>query len=383
MNESGRALSFAWGIAFLGLVYSELNTPPTQNSFTAFLDALTIDGPAAGMGLLTGATVMHALRYAQDPVVAKQRIALVSAFLMLSGMILASIQVAIYPISFVLGAVALCALGFVYLTSLPLLILLTVTTLASSFVHTVFAIDAPVGGQYPIIAWLAYGMCGTLLYRSLDSKKISPQLLFILGIIIGFMGILTVIPNYLPDLFGIDPAVGKYYRDNPPTTAITFLSSTANSGGLLNVVGNFAAGGYTLAFGYLAQGISFLQPLRALGRMSYGIYPIYVILAAISMNGFPGISVELSTALDSSSTAAQHKTVDWPTFHSWVENSQSWDDLSEHEVRYYGPSSESIINESKKEDLQRNTFWFAYPLVIISSLIVSTLWVRRFHKDPL
>lgn len=76
----------------MGLVYSEHNTPPTQNSLTALLDALTIDGPAAGMGLLTGATVTHMLKNWEDPAVAHHRVLVFSGFLMISGMVLASIQ---------------------------------------------------------------------------------------------------------------------------------------------------------------------------------------------------------------------------------------------------------------------------------------------------
>ncbi|MEJ5998813.1 hypothetical protein [Corynebacterium sp. H130] len=379
MTVNSRALSLAWGLAFMGLVYSELNTPPTQNSLTALLDALTIDGPAAGMGLLTGATVTHMLKNWEDPAVARHRVLVFSGFLMISGMVLASIQSAIYPISFILGVVALCSLGFARLNSFTLTCLLAFTTFASAFVHTVFAIRPPVGGQYPALAWLAYGICGVLLFRVIDNKKVSVSLLFITGVIVGMVGMLTVLPNYLPDLFGVDPAVSKYYRENPPTTTIRYFSSIANSGGLLNVVGNFAAGTNLLTLGYLLQRFRFFEPVVASGRMSFSTYPFYIIIAAITMGGFSGFAEEINTAIDNpNTTVAHHKALDWQTFDSWVENSNSWADLSSHEIAYYGPDSESLINETKTKQIEPTSFLMAYPVAIIGNLVVSTLWMRFF-----
>lgn len=216
------------------------------------------------------------------------------------------------------------------MNSFALICLMAFTTFASAFVHTVFVIRPPVGGQYPALAWLAYGICGVLL--------------FITGVIVGMVGMLTVLPNYLPDLFGVDPAVSKYYREDPPTTTIRYFSSIANSGGLLNVVGNFAAGTNMLTLGYLLQRLRFIDPVVASGRMSFSTYPFYIIIAAITMGGFSGFTEEINTAIDNpNTTVAHHKALDWQTFDSWVENSNSWADLSSHEIAYYGPDSESFL----------------------------------------
>lgn len=383
VNESKRSLGLAWGIAFLSLIYAELNTPPTHNSFTNFLDAMTEDGPAACFGFLTGATVMYYAHHARDEeeaTRARHRIVTLAAFCLTSGMLLNSIQVAIVPITVTIGIVALLALPLSRLNNLALLLALLVSTLLSTLIHTVFILEFPAGGPYPILAWVAYGICGILIYRVLMGRRVYVYILFWTGVLVGMLGILTVLPNYLPELFGISYDMGTYYRANPQTTSIRFLSSTAHSGGLINVVGNFAAGTYLLSACFVLQRFRFLEPIVSAGRLTLSIYPFYVLISAIFMAGFPGFSAELNSALSSPSVSVNRKELDWETFSEWVDNSNSWDDLQIHSQQFYGSDGTSLIDKNKTENIERSSFQWSYPFSVLAVLIISTLWLRRFPE---
>lgn len=381
VEESKRALGLAWGVAFLGLIYAELNPPATQNALTSVIDAATEDGPAAAFGFLTGATVMHFYNNAgsdEEFDRSRTRILMLAAFSLVSGIVLSSIQVAIVPISATIGIVAMVMLLLARLNSLGLISLLCVLTALSAFVHSVFVMEFPVGGPYPILAWLAYGVSGILIYRAMFIRMVNPYLLFLCGVLVGLIGFLTVLPNYLPALFGISTDMGMYYRENPPTASIRYLSSVAHSGGLMNVVGNFAVGTYLMTASLILQRFRILDPVIATGRATFSTYPFYVLVSAIAMGGFPGFSSELSSAIESPSPTVHERSLDWETFSTWVDDSNSWEELSVHEDLYYGSSDTKLINEDKAQGLEHSSFWWSYPLVAISTLLLSTLWLRRY-----
>lgn len=380
-TEAKRALGIAWGIAFLSLIYAELNAPPVDNAFTSLLAITTEDSPAACFGFLTGATMMHFLhlsRTEEERERARNMLILVSGFCLVSGLVLGAIQSAIVPITVTVGIVALVLLPILYLNSLVLGISLVVISVLAALIHSVFIMNPPVGGPYPLLAWIAYGICGVLIYRAMWGRRTVVYVLFWAGIIVSSLQVLTLAPNYFPTLFSVNPEVGSYYRDNPQNTSLLFLSSAAHSGGLLNILGNFAAGTYLLSACFVLQRFRIMGVFYPVGRLAFSTYPFYVLASAITMGGFSGVSEEISAALETTTVNNQQKAIDWPTFSSWVNDSQSWQELSAHEKQFNGTNNTSLINEKKVKGFEYSAFDWSYPFAALGTLIFSNLWLRRY-----
>lgn len=386
MKDSKRALGLAWGIAFLGLIYAELNPPPTLNALSSLLDATTEDGPAACFGFLTGATIMHLLNSAtneDDIDDLRYDVLVLAGFCMVSGILLSTIQVAIAPITATVGIVALCILPLARLNDIVLLLALVGMIVVAAFVHTSFFVEFPFGGPYPLLAWIAYGIGGILVYRVLTQQRVYVYILFWMGVFVGFLGFLTVLPNYMPSLFGISSDMGAYYRYNPPSPSLRMLSSEAHSGGLLNTIGNLSVGCYLFSACFILQRFRVFTPVIAVGRTVFSTYPFYLVAAAIAMGGFPGFSYELDSAITSPSATLEQRTLDWPTFSSWVSNSSSWEELALHEGQYYGNDGQPLINTAKAQGAELRSVWWSWPFVAILTLTMSTLWLRRFNDGLL
>lgn len=377
-----RAFGLSWAVAVLGIMFAELNGPVHSSSFMKLADAVTEDGPAAAAGFLAGALIMHVSMLAEEQgrqVAARANLIAWGAACLVIGLLIYSIQIAIIPVIMTVGLVVVMLTPLARASTGVLTALYLVCLGISAAIHPIFHFEVPIGGPYPIIAWLAYGITGLVVYRVIVNNPKRVGMVFFIACIIGFATFFAALLDYF-NFLGGSAGTSSYYQSNPGATSIPFFSSAAHSGGLLNVIGNSTVGTYLFTACLFLQRFPAFRPLENLGYLAFITYPIYVLLMAAYMGGFPGFGDELSRALSTQVSTSQATPLDWHTFASWVHSSSSWDELGEFEKQYFGPFSSNFSSLFSSGGVVNHNP-VAFPIVALISLVVANAWVHFFRFD--
>lgn len=213
------------------------------------------------------------------------RIALIvfgSAMLCVS-LLLQSLQINFVP------ALAISGISFLVISQLigssreKLLGITLLFMLLSAASFAFFRFNAPLGGEYPLFAHLAYATFGMLMEEINHDNTKSTALVLLFGFVVGIAGVFTMLTQ--PD--SLSPAMLM-------TPHMRFISPVSHSGGLLNVIGNLGLATYVTAGMHLLCRVPILRtalkPLAAAGISGATVYALHVIISSVALADFSKLS---------------------------------------------------------------------------------------------
>lgn len=353
--------------------------------------------PSALFAVLAGVSTGFLMRggWSSYPRLVRRAIILALLGAALSGM-QHDIAIVLVPIAIELLAVgALTRWGTGRILAV-LAILLTLGCLASSPSPFTFVL----AGMYPPFAWIAYGVCGLLMYRYLIAIDQPAWLLAVLsggglgiGIAVALLGLRESFVGwtmYAPleagdttpeDILGEQASL----LDG---TWLFYLSPHPHSGGLGDVVFSAAVSLGVISACLLLCRLRWAEvvtyPLRAFGAMSLTMYVAHVLTAG----WFLMPAVNNATWGDASFEEQYADTMmPWEEYQEVVASVDSRDELWAIEDQWYEDNVESTMTEPGSADEEHTPIpamaWWAFAGSVLVGVVFAVAWKQKFRRGPL
>ena len=374
--------------AHLAYTYASLNGPGITGAYwaTGYPSSLFAVLAGVSLGFLTQRTP-----YAQ---VLRRAVVLALLGGTLS-MAQYDITIVLVPIAFelaILGAVA-------HWSTRRLAILFAALLLLGPLLTTpVWALYLPIiNGTYPLLAWLAYGACGLLIYRLLITEQRPAWVLGALGI----AGVAVAVVAGLLGLRGGSEELGwslgeavQYTDTLPPDkfenwtqfNALTYLSPHAHSGGLGDVALSCALSLGIIALCLLACRATWFDraayPVRAFGSMALTMYVLHVFTAAWLL--LPAINNVVYSADYDVAAGDDWEGMPWPEYQDAVASAGSYEEFWEAEAEYWeqkSPHAEVPVEEEPES--VPSIAWWCFGGSVLGGLLFASLWKLKFRRGPL
>lgn len=171
MNENLKSflpIFAAQGLAILTLIYADLSPNHTDNAFDAFLREATTDGPAALALCIIGFIAVRIARLATERdglrlVDARIALLVIGSAIICLSLFLQSLQITFVPVLTISGLAFLVISLLIGSSNSRLATMMLLFILLSAASYSLFRFNAPLGGDYPLFAYLSYAVFGMLL----------------------------------------------------------------------------------------------------------------------------------------------------------------------------------------------------------------------------
>ncbi|SES19889.1 hypothetical protein [Corynebacterium cystitidis] len=282
-------------------------------------------------------------------------------------------------------------------SSRRLVITLAILILAGPAVKalaTVFSYEPLIGGAYPLLAWIAYGVGGILVHRLLQAHKNIALVL----VAVGFLAVAAAYPFRASskDTSGVStamyspsqPVEAKDFTDSKdfiepkaPSALLDYFAVNAHSGGLFDVLTTLlgAAGMIALCV-LLCRWIPLVfvtYPLRAIGTMPLTIYTLHVITEPLLTHVFGN---EFGPSKKPDTTGQYVPDMPWEIYQDKVAHSVDYPTLWDKEQLwwdgFYQDKPALFIDEPS---LQTGEFL----VTVIVAVAFASLWKIWLRQGPL
>lgn len=245
--------------------------------------------------------------------------------------------------------------------------------------NSVFGVGL-LGGSYPLLVWVAYGIGGVVLHRLLQFRPAAAWAVLPVGVLaVGLAYPLRGLGEFpgkdvgwigFPATGGVTPPI--YYSD--------YLGAMPHSGGLVDVVTTLLGAAGVIALCVLACRLPLLvmlsYPLRAVGSMPLTIYTYHVLSEPILTWLFGNSIRSDETFIEQ----GYEPDMPWPTYQDKVARSEDYEAFWEQEELWWQqqplPEPEDYIDVLPTHT---GEFW----VTVLVAVVFASLWRIWLRRGPL